>query len=144
MTNDELDQWVEDLLANNGREEQDWYNALEQALEGNRRLRDDNFVEPNAILVFTEATDTLEEVAFAELPLRFPLLGKGTRWSYNDLGEILAVKALLYRQSMIAQEISDEDPTAEPLCGTVVLVQRTNRHCLSWHKVQARIDPALN
>jgi hypothetical protein len=45
---------------------------------------------------------------------------------------------------MIAQEISDEDPTAEPVCGTVVLVQHANRHCLSWHKVQARIDPALN
>ena len=117
---------------------------LETAIEANRELRDDNFVHPDSILVFTETTGTLEEVAFIELPLRFPLLGKGARWSYDDLGEILAVKALLYRQSMIAQEISDEDPTAEPVCGTVVLVQRTNRHCLSWHKVQARIDPALN
>ena len=114
---------------------------LENVMDANRELRDDNFVHPDSILVFTETTGTLEEVAFIELPLRFPLLGKGARWSYDDLGEILAVKALLYRQSMIAQEISDEDPTAEPVCGTVVLVQRTNRHCLSWHKVQARIEP---
>jgi hypothetical protein len=117
---------------------------LESVMDANRELRDDNFVHPDSILVFTETTGTLEEVAFIELPLRFPLLGKGARWSYDDLGEILAVKALLYRQSMIAQEISDEDPTAEPVCGTVVLVQHANRHCLSWHKVQARIDLALN
>ena len=118
--------------------------SLESVVDANRGLRDDNFVHPDSILVFTETTGTLEEVAFIELPLRFPLLGKGARWSYDDLGEILAVKALLYRQSMIAQEISDEDPTAEPVCGTVVLVQHTNRHCLSWNKIQARVDPALN
>jgi hypothetical protein len=114
---------------------------LESVMDANRELRDDNFVHPDSILVFTETTGTLEEVAFIELPLRFPLLGKGARWSYDDLGEILAVKALLYRQSMIAQEISDEDPTAEPVCGTVVLVQHAIRHCLSWHKVQARLEP---
>ena len=117
------------------------FEKLESALEANRRLRDDNHVRGDAVLVFTEAPGTLEEVALMDLPLRFPLTGKGCRWSYQDLGKVLEAKALLYRQSMIAHEISEEDPESEPPCGTVVLVQHEDRHCLSWFKVTARIDP---
>lgn len=118
--------------------------SLQVALDSNRQLRDDNFVTPDAILVFTEDTNTLEEVELVKLPLRFPLSGKGARWSYEDLGRIVAAKALLYRQSCIADEISTADPTAEPAMGTVVLVAEANRHCLSWNRIQARVDPALN
>ena len=118
--------------------------SLHVALESNRQLRDDNFVTPDAILVFTEETNTLEEVELIQLPLRFPLSGKGARWSYDDLGQILEAKAVMYRQSVIAAEISDEDPTAEPAMGTVVLVAEANRHCLSWNRIMARVDPALN
>ena len=117
---------------------------LENALEENRRLRDDNHVCPDAVLLYTENADTLEVVALMDLPLRFPLKGKGCRWSYEDLGKVLEAKALLYRQSMVAHEISDEDPEAEPPCGTVVLVQHEDRHCLSWFPVTARIAPELN
>ena len=117
---------------------------LETAIEANRELRDDNFVHPDSILVFTEATGTLEEVAFIDLPLRFPLLGKGARWSYADLGELLAAKSMLYRQSCAANELAEEHPDATPECGTVCLVQHTDQHVLSWCQVRARIDPALN
>jgi hypothetical protein len=117
---------------------------LQHALDTHRHLRDDNFVSPDSILVFTEATDTLEDVAVALLPLRYPLSGKGARWSQGDFERILAAKHLLYRQSLIADEISDEDPTAQPPMGTVCLVDSTDRHCLSWNRIQARVDPALN
>ena len=117
---------------------------LEIALEENRQLRDDNHVCPDAVLLYTENANTLEEVALMELPLRFPLKGKGRRWSYEDLGKVLEAKALLYRQSVVAHQISDEDPEAEPPCGTVVIVQHAERHCLSWFQITARIDPELN
>ena len=117
---------------------------LENALEENRRLRDDNHVCPDAVLLYTENADTLEEVALMDLPLRFPLKGKGCRWSYEDLGKVLEAKALLYRQSVVAHEISEEDPKAEPTCGTVCLVHHADRHCLSWVTVMARINPKLN
>ena len=116
---------------------------LQIALEENRRLRDDNHVCPDAVLLYTENANTLEEVALKDLPLRFPLKGKGCRWSYEDLGKVLEAKALLYRQSMVAHEISEEDPEAEPTCGTVVIVQHAERHCLSWFQIMARIDPCL-
>lgn len=118
--------------------------TLEQALEENRTLRDDNFVDPDAILVFTEATGTLEEVALIELPLRYPLKGHGQRWSTSDLGEIVQAKGTLYRQSCAANELAEEHPDATPECGTVCLIEHANRQCLSWCQVRARIDPALN
>ena len=115
---------------------------LQLALNGKyRELRQDNHVTPNEILVFDAATGIVESVDLMDLPLRFPLKGKGCRWSYEVLGKVLEAKALLYRQSMVAHEISDEDPEAEPPCGTVVLVQHEDRHCLSWFPVTARIDP---
>lgn len=116
---------------------------LETAIEANRELRDDNFVHPESILVFNEATGTLEEVALIDLPLRFPLLGKGARWSYADLGELLAAKSMLYRQSKAANELAEEHPDATPECGTVCLIEHANRQCLSWCQVRARIDPTL-
>ena len=119
-------------------------NTLEEALEMNRGLRDRNFVTPDAILLFTMETGELEEIELIELPLRFPLSGKGQRWSYSDLGRIVEAKALLYRQSCIADEISDEDPTAMPRMGTVVLSDRNDQHALSWNKIQAMVDPDLN
>ena len=97
--------------------------ALLEALDGPyKELRQDNHITPNAILVLDLATDTVTEVDFAELPLLYPTKGKGARWSTTDLGEVVADKALLYRKSMIAHEINDEDPSSQPQCGTVVLV----------------------
>ena len=117
---------------------------LGTAIEANRELRDDKIVHPECILVFTEATGTLEEVAFIDLPLLFPLKGKGARCSYEDLGELLAAKSMLYCQSKAANELVEEHPDATPECGTVCLVQHTDQHVLSWCQVRARIDPALN
>jgi len=116
---------------------------LQSVLDANRELRDDNFICPDAVLVFTETTGTLEEVAFIDLPLRFPLKGKGARWSYEDLGELLAAKSVLYRQSCAANELAEEYPDATPECGTVCLVQNADQYVLSWYQVRARIEPAL-
>jgi len=122
----------------------DLLDKLDLAIEANRQMRDDNHVAPDAVLLYIEDTHSIEEVAIVDLPLRYPLTGKGCRWSYQSFGELIEAKALLYRQSVVAHEISEEDPTAEPPCGTVCLIEHADRHCLSWVKVTARIDPALN
>ena len=140
MSDGALDRWVDELLERESGEST-WVEKLEIAIDANRTLRDHNHVCPDAVLLYTEATDTVEEIALMDLPLRFPLKGKGCRWSYADLGKVVEAKALLYRQSVVAHEISEEDPTAEPPCGTVCLIDHADRHCLSWVRVTARIDP---
>jgi len=117
---------------------------LQKVLDQNSGLRDQNFVTPDAILVFTEETDTLEEVYIIELPLRFPLHGKGAVWSFEYLGKVIEAKATLYRQSIAANELAEEHDFKLLECGTVVLVQHTDQICLSWHKITAFIDPTLN
>lgn len=96
------------------------------ALDGKyRELRQANHVTANEILVFDVATSTVESVDLMYLPLKYPC-GPGERWSFEDLGAVVRDKATLYRRSMVAHEISEEDPEAEPTCGTVVLVITTD------------------
>jgi hypothetical protein len=114
--------------------------ALLEALDGPyKELRQDNHITPNAILVFEVATGVVSEVDLMELPLLYPIKGRGARWSATDLGEVVADKALLYRKSVIAHEINDEDPSSQPQCGTVVLVIPPTG---TYHRlvVQSRID----
>lgn len=136
MSDEELNDWLEELLSE-GRDDE----PLQEALDANRELRDDNFVTPEAVLVFTEATGELEEVALWDLPLRYPLEQPGQRWSHSDLGEVVAAKATLYRQSKVANELADEDPAATPECGTVVLVETEPNRPLRWCVVKARVLP---
>lgn len=144
MSDEELNQWVEELLAGGSDDEDTWREHLQQALEANRELRDDNFVTPESVLVFTEATGCLEEVALWDLALRYPLTGQGQRWSHSDLGEVLEAKATLYRQSKVANELAEEDPTATPECGTVVLVDPDRPGALVWVTVRARVLPTTS
>ena len=113
--------------------------ALGEALAANGELKDDNFVTPDAILVFTETTGELEELEFWELPFRFPLEQPGQRWSHGDLGQLVAAKATLYRQSAVANELAEENPNATPLCGTVVLVDPIRPGPVSWCRITASI-----
>lgn len=108
-----------DLIMENSNE---WEGKMMRALnERYSELRDDNFVTPDAILIYEEETDTIVEMDLMDVPLNYPCRGEGARWSTLDLGEVVADKALLFRQSCIATEISDEDPEATPTCGTIVL-----------------------
>jgi hypothetical protein len=141
VSDEELNQWVEQLLAGGSDDEDTWREHLEQALEANRELRDDNFVTPESLLVFTEATRALEEVPLWDLALRYPLKQPDQRWSHSDLGEVVEAKATLYRQSKVANELAEEDPTATPECGTVVLVDPDRPGPLSWCVVKARVLP---
>lgn len=111
------------------------------ALDGKYRvLRQDNHVTANEILVFDAANGTVEAVDLMNLPLKYPC-GPGERWSLEDLGAVVKDKALLYRRSMVAHEINDEDPEAEPTCGTVVLVITTDFRPYQRLKILARILP---
>lgn len=103
-------------------------------------LRDDNHIAPNEILVYDVVAGTIEAVDLMEVPLRYPC-GVGQRWSYADFGEAVTDKAMLYRQSVIAHEISDEDEEAEPTCGTVVLVITTDYRPYHLIQTRARINP---
>jgi hypothetical protein len=119
-----------------------WEGTLLALLDGPyQELRDDNHVTPNEVLVFDEAAGTVEAVDLMELPLRYPV-GTGCRWSAHDLGELVLDKALLYRQSLVAHEINDEDPAAEPTCGTVVLAMPVEQP-IPFQRVcvKARITP---
>lgn len=120
---------------------EDWQEKLLFALDGKyRELREDNHVTANEVLVYDVATGTVEAVDLMELPLRYPC-GPGHRWSYGDLGELVADKAMLYRQSCVAHEISDDDPSSQPPCGTVVLMITEDYRPYHWVTVKARILP---
>lgn len=113
---------------------------IQELLDGEcKEMRCDNHVTPNAVLVYDEVADAMEEVDFMELPLRCPC-GAGCQWSKEDLGAIVREKALLYRQSMIAHEISDEDKESTPSCGTVVLVVTAGMRPYRWLRVLSNID----
>lgn len=93
------------------------------------------------MLVFDEGAGTVEAVDLMDLPLRYPV-GTGGRWSAHDLGELVLDKALLYRQSLVAHEINDEAPAAEPTCGLVGLVVTAfNGQPYSRLTVKAGIEP---
>jgi hypothetical protein len=112
------------------------------ALDGKyRELRDDAHVQPDVVLVYDEATDTVEPVELVQLPLRYPCTGPGARWSPSDLGNLVASKAKLYRQSCIAHEISDDDPESEPVCGVPVLQIPVRPGPFHWAEVTSRIIP---
>ena len=113
--------------------------SLEKALAANCELRDDNFVNPDFVLVFTEKTGELEEVAVMDLPLLFPLAQPGMRWAYSDLGQLVEAKATLYRQSVVANELADEDPYSQGLCGTVVVVDPIRPGPVSWCRITGSI-----
>jgi hypothetical protein len=114
---------------------------IKQLLDGEfHELRCDNHVTPDAILVYDEEADSIEEIDLMDLPLRYPC-GPGCRWSDSDLRAIVKEKALLYRQSMISHEISDEDREATPACGTVVLVITRDHRPYKWLRVVATIEP---
>ncbi len=154
--NDYLDWWVEDLLTNGSDRElarlvtqaladdddsASYAEALSETLDANRELRDDNFVHPESVLVFTEATRALEEVELWRLALRYPLQQPGQRWSYEDLGKVTEAKATLYQQSKVANDLAEEDSEATPTCGTVVLVDPTRPGALCWCVVKAMVLP---
>jgi hypothetical protein len=114
--------------------------ALGDALAANGgELKDDNFVNPDFVLVFTEKTGELEEVALIDLPLRFPLEQPGMRWAFSDLGQLVAAKATLYRESKVANELAEEDPTAIPGCGTVCVVDPIRPGPVSWCRITGTI-----
>lgn len=108
-----------------------------------RRLRDDNHVDPHAILVWDSSrSPVIESVDFLELLGRYPCGGAGSRWSPEDLVAILNEKRNQYRKSLASHAISDDDPSISPACGTVVLVVspkpgRPHR----WVGISALINP---
>ncbi len=118
-----------------------WEDQLLFALDGKyRELKQDNHVDPFAVLVYDVVSKTVEAVDLADLPLKHPV-GPGERWGYSDLGAVVNEKALLFRQSVIATEISDEDPDAKPTVGTVVLVVTESDAPYHWITVKSRILP---
>lgn len=104
-------------------------------------LRDQNFVSESSILVYDEDAGVISEVPVMELPLRFPISGKGARWSAEDLGKIIATKAMGYRQSMVAHSISDDDSQSTPACCTAVLWLTTSFRPYRRLRITANIQP---
>jgi hypothetical protein len=150
LTDLEVEQLVNELLDINYDDEPSYNERLQEkvlaALDGPyRELRDDTHIAPHTVLVFTEGadgeSDTVEAVDLSELPLRYPVAGKGARWCIQNLGELVASKALLYRQSKVAHELHDKDPTSEAPCGTPVLAVPVRPGPYYWFDVRARTLP---
>jgi len=150
LTDLEFEQLVNELLDINYDDEPSYNELLQEkllaALDGPyKTLRDDTHIAPHTVLVFTEGADgepdTVEAVDLCDLPLRFPVAGPGARWSPSCLGELVASKALLYRQSRVAHELHDEDPTSEAPCGTPVLAVPVRPGPYYWFDVRARTLP---
>ena len=121
---------------------QDWAESLHQCLNRHRCLRDANHLDRHAVLVYDQDADTLERCELWEMPLRFPCGGAGARWVESDLGRLVKMKAVAYRQSVVAHELVEENPDASPNCATVVLVvtKRTGRP-FDWVEIKAPIVP---
>jgi len=90
-------------------------------------MRDDNFVDPDRILVYDEETDTIAECHIDVLPDEYPTNGPGHRWSSTDLADAIWEKQLAVRQSIQAHEATDMDPNATAFCKGVVLVIPADR-----------------
>lgn len=95
-----------------------WSEELNRVLAANRRLRDQNFLRADHLLVFDEGSGGLDEVAVWDLPLSFPV---NERWVDSDFGKILRLKFAGYRQSVVAYSLARENSTARPQCSAVVL-----------------------
>jgi len=126
------------LLSDDSRQE-----IFQALLDEQSELRDANFLNPDAILVYDEEQGTIQECNIIDLPLRYPA-GPGNRWSYEDLGRIVAKKSEAYRQSLIAYEISDADFTASPACSTAVLWITSSYRPYKRLRITANIIPGQN
>ena len=107
-----------------------------------RRLRDDNHVDPDSILVWDRQRDpVMQAVPFLELLGRYPCGGAGSQWAPSDFTAILQEKRDLVRMSLASHAISDDDPEITPACGTVVLIISSDPgRGHRWVRVTASIE----
>jgi hypothetical protein len=107
-----------------------------------KRIRDDNHVDPYSILVYDEAQQPLiQAVEFLDLLGRYPCQEINTQWNPRDFVRILQEKRNQYRKSMASHDISDEDGSTTPACGTVVLLINQNPKLPHrWFSVTALIE----
>jgi len=143
MTREEEDAVIAQLVAEYKQEEEE--NAELMALLSGpfAEVRDRNHLEADRILVWDRQRDpVIESVPLHELTLRYPCGGPEDGWCLEDLGKMTMKKGMLYRQSVVAHELSDEDPTASPTCGGVVLIARTNPEGVHrWLVEKSAIEP---
>jgi len=108
--------------------DEDIERKLLEAVNGRyAEMRDDNFIDPDRILVYDEETDTIAECHIEVLHDEYPTNGPGHRWSSTDLSDAIWVKQLAVRQSIQATETTDQDPNATAFCEGVVLVIPADR-----------------
>ena len=125
MTDAETDALITELLAEHHREEQEDEELLALLSGPFAAVRDQNHVEAAEVLVWDRHREpVIQSVPLHELTLRYPCSAPEDGWTMEDLGKVVRAKGMLYRQSVVAHELSDEDPTASPVCGTVVFIAR--------------------
>ncbi len=143
MTDAETDALIAELLGEYHREEKENEELLALLNGPFAAVRDQNHVEPDRVLVWDRQREpVIESVPLHELTLRYPCGNEGDGWCLEDLGKLAMKKGMLYRQSVVAHELSDEDPTASPTCGTVALIARTEPDgAHRWLVVKSLIEP---
>jgi len=94
-----------------------------------KQVRDDNHVDPHSILVYDRSREPLiDAVEILVVLARYPCQGVNSQWNTNDVVGILQEKHNQYRKSMASHEISDEETSMTPACGTVVLIINQNQN----------------
>ncbi len=107
-----------------------------------KRIRDENHVDPYSILVYDEGQQPMiQAVEFLDLLGRYPCQEINTQWNPRDFVRILEEKRNQYRKSMASHDISEEDSTTTPVCGTVVLLVNKNPKLPHrWVSINALIE----
>jgi hypothetical protein len=143
MTREEEDAVIAQLVAEYKQEEEENAELMALLTGPFAEVRDRNHVEPAEFLVWDRRREPeIESVPLYELTLRYPCGGPEDGWCLEDLGKMTMKKGLLYRQSVVAHELSDEDPTATPTCGSVVLITRTDPEGVHrWLVEKSAIEP---
>ena len=134
---------IAQLVAEHKQEEEEDAELLALLNGPFAEVRDRNHMETDRILVWDrQRKPVVESVAWHELTLRYPCGGPEDGWYLEDLGKMTMKKGTLYRQSAVAHELSDEDPTATPTCGSVVLIIRSDPEGVHrWLVEKSAIEP---
>ena len=95
---------------------------LQELLDGPyRELKQDNFVDPDRVLVYYQGKEIIKAMTFDEVASEHPYGPFPCRWVLGNFSKLRIKKDILYKQSIEAHEESDRDPFAMPSVGTMLL-----------------------
>ncbi|QPN65720.1 hypothetical protein [Synechococcus sp. CBW1006] len=97
--------------------------SLEALLTAESDLLQTNALDSAALLVWDEqTTPMLEELEILDLLEAYPCRGPGARWTPDIFVQLLEAKGRLFRQTLLAVEILEEQPDTRPNAHTMLVM----------------------